>query len=75
MKQENYLVNSCVESIVTLIIKYRHEPNLIRTIKKKLLQNRTLDLEIAMREGRVGEEKLEELKELLKDENDFRHIK
>ena len=53
MKQENYLVNSCVESIVTLIIKYRHEKNLIREIKKKLLQNRTLDLEIAMKEGRI----------------------
>ena len=57
--RDSYLVNSCVESIVTLIIKHRAEPNLIRTIKKKLLQNRTLDFEIAMRENRIGEERLE----------------
>lgn len=49
MKQENYLVNSCVESIVTLIIKLRYEKDIIRAIKKKLLQNRTLDFEIAMK--------------------------
>jgi hypothetical protein len=48
LKGENFIINSCEESIVTLIIKYRENPNQINLIKASLLQNRTTDFTIAM---------------------------
>lgn len=54
LKQENYIVNSCVESIVTLVIKYRNSTNIERDIKRTLLQNKTTDFEIALMEDKIS---------------------
>jgi hypothetical protein len=47
LKNENFIINCSEESIVTLIIKYRDNPNQINLIKASLLQNKTTDFIIA----------------------------
>ena len=49
LKNENFLVNSSEESIVTLIIKYRGEANIINRVKADLLKNKTTDCIIGIK--------------------------